>query len=861
MNSFVHLHNHSVYSLLDGYISLKDLVISAKKSKAMAIAITDHGNMHGAVKFQEIARKYGIKPIIGIEAYMDTDINNKNKDDYHVLLLAKNVKGYENLCKLSYYANVYGFYRRPRVDFNLLKQYKDGLICTTACIKEIVQKNILSGNINMAIKILQQFKSIFGDDFYIEVQNSGLDEQKVINPIMIKLAKKLGIKGIVTVDAHYANVYDDDDHDTLLCISLRKKKADKNRYRYAKGQYCLKNEQEMKNLGFDKSYYTTTAEISYKCKDFNIPKAKGLPKEKDSIRFLGTKALQFLKRNKYPRYYIEQLKKELIIIRDLNYGDYFQIVYNIINYAKRKGYFIGWGRGSAVGSLLSFCLGITRIDPIKYKLYFERFLNKSRKEPPDIDLDFADDERQYMIDFLRKRYGDNQVMSIGTLNTLGLKQILRDVGRVLDFPNEKIDMACSYIPHDPSITIKDILKDKHLSMRIKEIIGEKVFNLLLKYEGLPRHASVHASGIIIDSESLINKVPVMVKNKILATQFEYSDLEKLGYTKFDLLGVKTLTVIREVCKQININAFSIPLNDKVTFDLLKRGDTIGVFQFEGYGYRQFLRRFRPSCYDDIMMANALYRPGPMQGGRGLEEVLNRRFGLKHITYLHPKLKPILNKTYGIMIYQEQVISVVIALTNWTTEEADMLRWTISKKKEEKIKTLKTKFIEDCIKNGHTKDFAAQIFEEIEFFARYGWNKAHASAYSMISYVTAYLKANYPEEYMAEMLNMYIGNPTKFSILVKECRHMKLKIRRPHINFSEEKFVVIKEDKRKVILPNLTCINGIGNKTAKAIIAERKNKGVFTSIENFRSRMPKTVVNSLSLRRLENFQALQGLSIE
>lgn len=858
--SFVNLHVHSSYSLLDGYASIKDIVAKVKSSGQNAVALTDHGNMFGVYYLFEECKRAGIKPIAGMEAYICKDVRfkDKNERNCHLLLLAKNLTGYKNLCKLTKIASE-NMYRRPRIDMEILRRHADGLICSSACIGGQIQNAILDGQLDDAYLLAAEFQQIFGGDFYLEYQNSGLPEQLVVNDEMDRIAATFQIKRVLTVDSHYVNKEDSEMHDNVLCIGLGRAKDDPNRYRYAEGQYYLKTEKEARESGFDDVLVDNTQEIADKCEVYELPKGQGIPKRKDAMNTLRDLAYEGLMAlPEADDTYIDRLEKELGVIEQLGYADYFLLIRDAVQWLKDNDRFLGWGRGSATGSLVSYCLGITRMNPIQHGLYFERFLNASRAEPPDIDIDICDDDRADLLKYLHEKYGQDNVAHITVFSTLGVAQVIRDVGKMLGKNADVINAAVKALPHDPLLEFKNVEENAPLYKSLENLLGPEMMNIISHVSGKPRHVSMHSAGIIISQIKLSDIIPSWVKDGNMILQYDYNALKHMNLEKCDFLGLKTLRVIRDACKMAKISVDDIPLDDKKTYMLLKRGHTIGVFQFESYGYRKFLQEFRPNNYEDIMMVNALYRPGAMQDGSGLSEVVARRFGRKPVEYIypHPEIEALLKGTYGVMIYQEQLMGVARVLAGLSLEQVDILRGAVAKKKVELLEAQKEIFVKGCIEQGHSKEFAEECFATIEYFGRYGWNKAHASAYSMLSYITAYLKANYPYEFMASMLNAYIENSDKVKVLLEECNRMKLRFKHVSINASEKYYRVVSMSEGKVIMRGLMSVAGCGEKSVDAILANRKNG--FISLEDFRARVPKKECNAAVLKALQKAGAFADL---
>jgi DNA polymerase-3 subunit alpha len=695
----------------------------------------------------------------------------------------------------------------------------------------------------------------------------------------------------VTGDSHYTKDVDYGDHDVLLCIGLGKKLADENRIKFVPGQYAVKSAEEMGELGFPASSLRASVEIAEMCEAYELPRAGGFPQRKDAYAVLEGSAYDGLMKRLTPESdevgeveaamglgaqrqairpaphaieddgpYFERLAHELNVIKELGFEDYFLIAHDITSYARESGMYWTWGRGSSVGSLVAYALGITNIDPVLHRLYFERFLNPERRNPPDIDIDFTDEDRPLIIEFIEKRYGAENVAHIATFGSLGPRQVLKDLVRVLGKSELALKTVLQALPYDPQMKTEDLLDDPNVVRSISHYLGRDVVDYMARFAGIPRHASVHAAGVVIDREPIAGKLPLLMPRgrPVKASQYVYEDLVGLGFEKFDVLGVRTLRTLKETAISAGVDLERIPLDDKKTYDMLSRGQTIGVFQLESFGYRKFLAEFRPRDFEDVMMANALYRPGPMKGGRGLGELIARRRGRKSVTYAHPSLEPILKPTFGIMVYQEQVMAVVRELAGWSLAEADMLRYAVGKKKVELLEELKAKFLKDCVKLGHAKDFATSIFEDIEFFGRYGWNKAHAAAYGMVTYVSAYLKANFPAAYFCAMLNSEESDPKHRTILAGEAARMGVRIARPHVNESSAKYRVVEDVRGDYVLAGLASVKFVGEKAVAAVVEARKSGNRFSSVEDFRSRVPPRICNIQAIKQLQALGAFKGL---
>lgn len=864
---FTHLHVHTTRSLLDGFTRVEDLAGTVKALGQRSVAVTDHGNLGSVPGLWREANKVGIKPIAGLEAYLCEDrlVRGGGKDKkvpyFHLSILAQNAEGYANLCKLSNISYFEGFYSKPRIDMTVLESHKKGLIVLSGCVGGWPQQLIIQGREQEALDWCMKMRDIMGERFLLESQETGELDQIIVNETFLSWSNRFGFRHVLTGDSHYTKVADSPDHDVLLCIGLGKTRADENRIKFNPDQYAIKSVAEMEALGFPESSLKNTRFVSDMCDNYALPRAGGFPKRENAYEILESATMEGLNaRGLDGDEYWARIAEELEVIKGLKYEDYFLIAHDITSYARQNGMYWTWGRGSSVGSLVAYALGVTNIDPVEHHLYFERFLNSSRKNPPDIDIDFTDEDRPKIIEFIEQNYGVNNVAHIATFGSLGPRQVLIDLVRVLGKSESALRIVLQNLPYDPTFKISDLLDDKKVREGITKYLGADTVDYMRKFEGIPRHASVHAAGVIIDRESLIGKIPMMMPRgrQVKASQYVYEDLLELGFEKFDILGVRTLRTIKDAARMTGTDLQSIPMDDKKTYDILSRGLTVGVFQLEGPGYRKFLGEFKPMNFEDVMMTNALYRPGPMAGGQGLGELTARRFGDKPIVYKHPSLEPVLKTTYGIMVYQEQVMAVVRILAGWTLAEADMLRYAVGKKKAELIAEMHSKFIKDCVAQGHDKLFAQDIFRDIEFFGRYGWNKAHAAAYGMVTYVSAYLKANFPHEYMTCLLNSEESDPKHRGRLTQECARMGIKVVRPNVNHSTAKFQVIPAADGKFILPGLSAIKFLGPKGVEAVVAARRTGNRFSSVENFMSRVPPKLCNSLARAQLKAMHAFDGI---
>ncbi len=861
MKDFVHLHTHTVHSLLDGFTKIPDLVQVVKKHGMRAIAITDHGNMSGIPTLWKEAKIHDVKPIAGLEAYICEDRflkeggRSKKTPYYHITLLARTLEGYRNLCRLSSISYLEGFYSKPRIDLDALARHARGITCLSGCVGGWPQSLIVEGRTQEAVTILHKLKSIFGREFYLELMRTGERNQEIVTKAFLLISKRMGIPLVVTADSHYTLKEDHHDHDTLFCMGIHKAKMDADRMRFIPGQYYVRSPGEMHSLGLPTQACNNTLQIAEGCELYDLPKSGGLPKIQGDIEALALQGL--LERvPDFDNYYLDRLSYEIRVVKELNYERYFLIVHDIMRFARENHIVHGWGRGSSAGSLLSYCLYITHLDPIVHRLYFERFLNPARREPPDIDLDFSDEQRHLVINYIKDTYGNDNVSHIATLGTLGPRQCIIDACKVLGKDEYQASTAIKMLPHDPTTKIADILANKELSAAMLPVVGADVMHCMERFEGIPRHASMHASGIIIDSAKIGGKIPFMcrsAKNPIPAVQYQYDDLHELGYEKFDILGVKTLGAIAAACESAQVDIMSIPLDDKWTYNLLSSGKTVGVFQLESWGYRKFLQVFKPKTFTDVMMINALYRPGPMQGGKGLDEIVARRHGIKEVEYLHDSLRTVLEETYGVMVYQEQVMATVRILAGWDLARADFLRWAIGKKKIDELKGLRKEFIRDCMGLRHSQAFAEEAFKQVEYFSRYGWNKAHSAAYGMVTYACAYLKANHPIHFMAALMNAELGDHDRIRDLIRECAGMNISLQRPHVNTPNSKF----QPHPRCIIAGFSIIKGLGMKASQALMDEGQKKR-FISVQELRERIPRKVLNKTMFELLAKNGAFRGL---
>ncbi|MBN2071457.1 MAG: DNA polymerase III subunit alpha [Candidatus Krumholzibacteriota bacterium] len=875
--NFVHLHNHSEYSLLDGAFRISDMVSSAKKMGMSAVALTDHGNMFGAVPFYRAAKKAGIKPILGMETYLapgghleKVSVRGRTRND-HLVLLVKNDTGYRNLLKLSSIAYLEGFYYKPRIDLELLEKYSEGLIGLSACLQGSIPKLIREGKWEEARSLARRMMSIFEPgDFYIELQNHGIPEEVELLPKLVKLAGELGIRTVATNDCHFCEKDDHDAHDVLLCLQTGKDLDDPNRVLRSHSETWFKDPETMARLFAEyPESLETTLEIAGKC-DFDLADT-GLHLPVFPIPEPFSTAgdyLEHLVRERLPGAFIEmteeieeRVRYELDVIRKMNYSGYFLIVWDIVNTAGEMGIPVGPGRGSAAGSIICFVLGITTIDPIKNGLLFERFLNPERVSMPDIDIDFCDEKRQKVIDHVVNKYGNENVCQIITFGRMAARAVVRDVGRVLKVPYGEVDSLAKLIPAVPGTTLAKALKNvpEFRERYDNDPQIKRLVDLSIKLEGLARHASTHAAGLVITPTRLVDHVPLYRSNKgETTTQYEMKILESIGLLKIDILGLKTLSHMDNTIElirseyDVDLDIESIPLDDEKTFSLLSKGQTISVFQLESSGMRELLRKIEPTTFGDITAVNALYRPGPL-GSDMVTDFIECKHGRKKIKYVHPSLEPILKETYGVILYQEQVMRIASDLGGFSLGQADILRRAMGKKNEKEMARQGEAFIRGAIERGIPEKKAGKIFDLMAFFSGYGFNKSHSAAYAMISMRTAWLKAHYPDAFMAAAMTSDMGDTNRLIILLEECRNLGLKVRPPDINSSGVAFGLSGGE----ITYGLAAIKNIGEKAVMSAIEARKD-GPFTDIYDFCDRVDLRVMNKRVLENLIQSGAMDTL---
>ena len=872
--NFSHLHVHTEYSLLDGSNKIKEYVARVKELGMNSAAITDHGVMYGVIDFYREAKKNGIKPILGCEVYVapnsrfDREITGGEDRYYHLVLLAENNTGYSNLMKIVSKGFVDGYYYKPRVDKSLLREYHEGIIALSACLAGEVPRYISKGLYDNAKKAALEYQEIFGkDNFFLELQDHGIPEQGIVNQRLLQMSEELGIELVATNDVHYTYAEDEKPHDILLCIQTGKKLQDENRMRYEGGQYYVKSPEEMANLfPYALQALENTQKIADRCDveiEFGVTKLPkyDVPDGMTSWEYLNKLCYEGLERRyeNPPEELRERLKYELDTIQHMGYVDYFLIVWDFINYAKRHDIAVGPGRGSAAGSIVSYCLEITNIDPMRYQLLFERFLNPERVSMPDIDVDFCFERRPEVIDYVMRKYGKDRVVQIVTFGTLAARGVIRDVGRVMDLPYAFVDNIAKMIPQELNITIDKALK-MNSELRSTYESDEQVkylIDMCKRLEGLPRHSSMHAAGVVISQKSVDEYVPLSrASDGTIVTQFTMTTLEELGLLKMDFLGLRTLTVIQNavnLAKQKNpdFQIDKIDYNDQSVLNYIGTGKTDGIFQLESAGMKGFMKELKPHSLEDIIAGISLYRPGPMDF---IPQYIKGKNDASSITYDCPQLEPILAPTYGCIVYQEQVMQIVQALAGYTLGRSDLLRRAMSKKKGDVMQKERQIFVygdeatgvPGCIKNGIDEKTANKIYDEMIDFAKYAFNKSHAAAYAVVSYQTAFLKYYYPVEYMAALMTSVIENPSKVAAYIYACRQMNIKILPPDINRGYADFSVDEGNIRY----GLAAIKSIGKPVIQAIVEERKEYGEFKNLEDFISRMSSR--EALNKRAIENF---------
>ncbi len=882
---FVHLHVHSEFSLLDGANRIKDLPVRAKELGMDAIAITDHGVMFGAIDFYKACKANGVKPIIGCEVYVaqrkmtdkDPSIDNKYN---HLILLAKDNNGYKNLAKLVSLGFTDGYYYKPRIDKEVLEKYHEGLICSSACLAGEVATNINKGDMEAAKQSAKWFKDVFGEDYYLEIQNNGIKEQVLVNQKLIELSRELDIPLLATNDSHYLKKEDAYNHEVLLCIQTGKRMSDEDRMRFDTDELYIKSPEEM--MDYFKAVpeaIENTVKVAEKCNvefefghtilpNYDVPEE--FASHYDYIKKLTDDGMKARYGENLSQDLIDRVEYELGVIEKMGYVDYFLIVWDYVHFAKSHDIPVGPGRGSGAGSIVAYALGITDIDPIRYGLIFERFLNPERISMPDFDIDFDYEKRQDVIDYVSEKYGADHVSQIITFGTMAAKMVIRDVGRVLDFPYAEADKLAKMIPNELHITIAKAIE---MNQELKNIYEEnedvkKLLDIAMALEGMPRQASTHACGIIIAREPVVNYVPLYARDGITSTQYIMTTLEELGLLKMDFLGLRTLTVIRDAKDIIKQNRgidveFDDKMDDPKVYKLWQDGDSVGIFQFESQGMTNFMKELKPDCIEDIIAGVSLYRPGPMDQ---IPRYIANKKDQEHAVYTHPSLEPILKVTYGCMVYQEQVMQIVRDLAGYSLGRADLVRRAMGKKKLDVMAKERENFVHGmvdengnveipgCVRNGIDEASANKIFDEMSEFAKYAFNKSHAACYAVISYQTAYLKAYYPAEFMAAMLNSFLGNLDKIPMYINECRKMKIDILKPDINKSYTRFTA----KGDSIRFGLGSIKNVGLAAVDAIVSEREEHGEYKDFTDFAERIYGESVNKKCIESLIKAGAFDNL---
>lgn len=881
MSHFTHLHLHTEFSLLDGAISIEKLVEFGQKNQLKALAITDHGNIFGAVKFFQKCKKAGIKPILGMEAYMaeDAKIKNAEKKYYHLILLVQNEIGYKNLLKLISYSFQEGFYFKPRIDYEILEKHSEGLIVTTACLGGHIPSLLMSGQNEAAQERMDWFLRVFGyDRFYLEVQPEDQKEQAILNKKIFEYSAKKNIKVVAAGDCHYPSEDDHEAHEVMLSIQTHDKLSNPDRYTFGDCRVFMRTSDQMLEIFKDHPEAVWNSGVIADMCSFDFQTGKlffpkfEIPDEhtqESYFTYLCNKGFQellaqerFNKENEAP--YQARLNLEIDLIIKMGFVGYFLVVSDFIQWSKRNNIPVGPGRGSAAGSLVAWSLQITDIDPIKYNLLFERFLNPERVSMPDIDIDFCIEGRDQVINYVRDKYGHDKVCQIITFGTMMAKGVIKDVARVLGFTFEDSNAITNLIPEQLKITLQESLEQEP---RLKELIetnpkAQKLFDLALRLEGLTRHASKHAAGIVISPEPIDDVLPIYVPPKTteLVTQYAMTELESLGFLKMDLLGLKNLTLIKKVIAQVEKNygilldINKLPLDDAKTFELFGQGKTSGVFQLESDGLKDVLRKLQPDNFEDIIAVNALYRPGPLGSGM-VDDYIERRHGRQKISYLFPELESVLQETYGVIVYQEQVMKIASAIGGYSLGESDILRRAMGKKKADEMAKQQAIFIEKATARNFDSKKAGELFDLMAYFAGYGFNKSHAAAYSLISYQTAYLKAHYPAEFMACLISLEAANAENMAFYLQEAKDMGLSILPPDINTSAIDFTPKGSD---TILFGLQGIKNVGLAALENIINERNQKGSFTSLFDFCNRIDLRTSNKRVIEHLICAGAFDGV---
>ena len=877
--AFAHLHVHTEYSLLDGASRVKELIRRTKELGMDSVAITDHGVMYGAVRFYKEAKAQGIHPVIGCEVYLAPGMRQERAEVdgtryYHLILLAENETGYRNLVELISLANIEGYYYKPRIDKELLRQYHEGVIALSACVAGEIPQAILRGNNERAEALIAEYVEIFGqDNFFLEIQDHGLPEEKTVNRALRELAKKYDIGLVATNDVHYVHADDSEFHDILLCVQTGRTINDPDRMRFSGPDYYLKSEEEMAALFADyPEALENTAKIAARCQvDFTFGEPQ-LPFYPLPVHFESDDAyLRALCEERLSSRYADvtdeirtRLDYELAVIHGMGYASYFLIVWDFIVYARGHGVEVGPGRGSAAGSIVAYLLGITNIDPLRYALLFERFLNPERVSMPDIDIDFDDINRGRVISYVKERYGEDHVAQIATFGTMGAKGAIRDVGRVLEMSFSEVSAITKLVPAELNITLERALKESSDFRRLydEDESVRRVIDLARRIEGLPRNISIHAAGVVIAKEPLASQVPVWVSEGTLVTEFDKDDVEALGLLKMDFLGLRTLTIIADTVRHvrashgIELDVDSIPLVDEKTSQMLCDGDTGAVFQMESAGMTNLVKDLQPKGFVDLIPTVALYRPGPLGSGM-VTDFIDGLHGKKEVVYMHPLLEPILKETFGVVLYQEQVMQIVQVLAGFSLGQADLLRRAMGKKKHDLLMAQKEIFLQGCAKNGIEASLANHIFDLLTHFADYGFNKSHSAAYGLLAWQTAYLKAHYPVEFMAGVLTSIMDKTDKIPVYIQLCRQMGIKILPPDINSSAATFGI--ED--GAIRFGLAAVRNVGENAIVSMERVRAEGGKFRSLVDFCARVDMRAVNRRALESLIKCGAFDSIGTE
>jgi len=890
MPDFIHLHNHTEFSLLDGAAKISDMTAKAASCGMSHVAITDHGNMFGVPNFVRAARKYNIKPIVGGEFYIgDGDATERIKGTkrYHQIMWARNAEGYRNLIKLCSYGYTDGYYYKPRIDKDILRQHAEGVIASTCCLASQVNQTFLNEGEEAGEKMLMGYLDMFGkENYYIEVQRHTLGDMEKCNEWLLRMAKKHDVKVIATNDVHYVNKEDADAHDLLLALQTQSDYADPNRFRFTddKGRlnprFYFKDQPEMIELFQDIPHaLDQTRELAERCEfemnlsgEMILPQYKVPEQYKDMDDYLKAMVWERVpnRYNEVTTDISERIAHELKIIKRMGYAGYFLIVQSFTTVAREKGVYVGPGRGSAAGSVVAYVLGIIDIDPLTYDLLFERFLNPERVSPPDIDIDFDDEGRQEVIDYVVEEYGRKSVSQVITYGTMGAKTALRDVGRSLGIPLSEVNRIAKLVPDKPGMSFKKAMDPEKNPDTYEELTGlfsspdpqvKKMMTFAKTLEGTARHTGVHACAVIIAPDEVTNYVPVSkAKDDAIITQYDGPMAEMCGLLKMDFLGLKTLSIIKTSIRLVKeghdiiVDPDEIQLTDEKTYELYQRGDTVATFQFESDGMRKYLRQLKPTNIEDLIAMNALYRPGPMDN---IPSFVNRKHGTEKLEYPHEMLEPILKNTYGIMVYQEQIMQVAQRMGNYSLGGADLLRRAMGKKKMDVMKKEKVNFMKGAQDQGVSKEVADSVFALMEKFASYGFNKSHAAAYSVLAFKTAYMKAHFPREYMASVLTHNVSDIKKITFFIEECRRMGIKVLRPSVNESRKLFFVNKDGQIRF---GLSAIKGVGSAVVEALIAEREENGPYESIFDLTTRLAGQSINRKTMESLAYAGAFDSFNI-